>query len=77
MKTRTAVDLIRAYNEGEPLRKLGADHPRDTCERCGASFAGATFLVLTVVDVLGHESLACRSCWSEHENARRAHASAQ
>lgn len=75
MKARTPVDFIRAYNEGEPLRKLGADHPRDTCERCGASFAGATFLVLTVVDVLGHESLACRSCWSEHENARRAHGS--
>lgn len=75
MKARSVIDFIRAYNEGEPLHRLSADHPRDTCERCGASYEGGTFLVLTVVDALGHESATCLSCWREQENARRAHGS--
>jgi hypothetical protein len=75
VKARSVVEIIRAYNEGEPLRKLETDHPRDTCEWCGASYEGGTFLVLTVVDVLGHESAVCLSCWREQENARRARGS--
>ena len=57
----TELRALLDRGEPRPLARVSATDPRDRCSLCG-EFAT---VVLTVVDALGHESLACAACWRQ------------